>query len=59
MGFAISADVHNKSNEQNSDILHTGKVHLSARFPPLKLNVNYMFGMLKIHVNDIRATQSI
>ena len=46
-------NVHSKSDGRNSDILHMEKVVLSARFPPLKLNVSYMFGIFKIHINDI------
>ena len=60
--FNIQANilnVHSKSDWRNSDILHMEKVLLSARFPPLKLNVNYMFRMVKIQTNDIRATHSI
>ena len=53
------SNVHSKSDERNSDTLYTEKVLLSARFPPLKLNVNYMFRMFKIHMKDIRATHSI
>ena len=52
-------NVHSKSDERNSDILHMEKVGLSARFPPVKLLVNYMFRRFKIHINDIRATHSI
>ena len=62
MRFNIHANilnVHSKSDGRNSDIQYTEKVLWSARFPPLKLNVNYMFRRFKIHINDIRATHSI
>ena len=52
-------NVHSKSDERNSDIMHTEKVVLSARFQPLKLNVNYLLRMFNIDINDTRATHSI
>ena len=51
--------VYSKSNGYNSGILRTEKMPFCPPFPSTPMEMNILFGLFMIPVNEIRATHLI